>query len=656
MMDMLTGRLAWLRAAPETFRPTLRALARGDGMIPAAELIGLAGHDLDLNQLLALDKLVAGAGARIEDAGPASGNRGLTTLRLAVLAQGSMDYTVPALRATGLRHGFRVETYMPAFGQTTAELMDPGSGLRAFRPEAVLLAETADSLGLTQPLMAAAAAGAAVAGALDAVRRLVAQVQAMAVGLVVVQTLPRPADPWTGHLDRVTPGSVQAQISAFNDGLAALAAERSLILLDIDMLAGQVGYGRWFDAGLWHRAKVPMAFEMIPLYADHVLRLLRAGRGRSGKCLVLDLDNTCWGGIIGDDGLEGIRIGQGSAEGEAFLAIQRYALSLKARGVVLAVCSKNEEAAARLPFLHHPDMALRLDDIAVFVANWTDKATNLATIARTLNIGTDALVFLDDNPAERERVRQMMPEVAVPEVGEDPALYPALVARGGYFETLAVTADDAQRAEQYRANALRLAEMSEIGDYDTYLASLDMQCDIRPFDETGRARIAQLINKSNQFNLTTRRYSEAEVAAVEQDPDCFALQVRLTDRFGDNGMISVVIFRKGAAEWVCDTWLMSCRVLKRRVEEAVLAVVAQAARAAGAQRLAGDYIPSAKNAMVADHFGKLGFTRVSGTEGAETGDGGSHWVLDLAGHVSPDLPMTITLAPALQPATAAVSA
>ncbi|MDH5451953.1 MAG: HAD-IIIC family phosphatase [Paracoccaceae bacterium] len=629
MLDLSNGRLSWLRAAPESFRATLRSLSKDDSPIPGAVLVDLAKRDLDLNQLLALDKLLVSASARIDTAGTAP-------LRLAVLAAGSMDYTIPAIRATALRHGFLLQTYCPDFGQATAEVMSPASGLQDFKPQAALIAPTADSLGLIGQTMDAAAATASVANAVADITAQVGRLQAMGVGMVIVQTVPYPANAWTGNLDRNAPGSSFAQIAAFNAAIAQLATERSLILLDCNALASQVGSGRWFDAAIWQRAKVPMALDIIPLYADHVTRLLWAASGKACKCLVLDLDNTCWGGVIGDDGLEGIRIGQGSAEGEAFLAIQNYALSLKARGVVLAVCSKNEDSNARLPFEKHPDMALRLTDIAVFVANWTDKATNISAIAKTLNIGTDALAFLDDNPAERERVRQILPEVSVPEVGDDPTHYPAYLAHGGYFETIALTADDAKRADQYRANSLRLAEMAEVGDYDTYLASLDMHCQMAPFDAVGRARIAQLINKSNQFNLTTRRYTEAEVADIEADEACFTLQVRLTDRFGDNGMISVVIFRKEGTDWICDTWLMSCRVLKRRVEEAVLSVVTDAARKAGAKRLIGEYIPSPKNSIVADHFKDLGFA-----EDSASADGVTRWVMNLSDYSPPKLPMKI---------------
>ena len=635
MFELSRGRLPWLIPAPEDFRKTVKALSAGDAPVDGNWLVALASHDLDIDGLIALDRAVAKLSGRIT--GSALGR-----IRLALLAQATTDYAAPAIRASALRHGLLVETYVPAYGQAMAEVMDPTSGLRTFGAEMALVAETPQSLGLTRSFIDPAAGAAAAKGAVMMLRSLVEGLQAAGIRTVILQTLVAPADPWAGHLDRRAGGALAAQIAAVNQGMADLCDSHAAVLFDADAIAGLVGRALWSDAGLWHRAKVPFALDFAPLYGEKFGQLLRALKGKSSKCLVLDLDNTCWGGIIGDDGLEGIAIGQGSGQGEAFLAIQHHALALKARGVVLAVCSKNEEANAKLPFEKHPDMALRLDDIAVFVANWTDKASNLAHIAKVLNIGTDALVFLDDNPAERERVRQELPQVAVPEVGDDPTRYPAMLAQAGYFETVGLSADDAQRAEQYRANAERAVAMETIGDYDDYLRSLDMVCTIAPFDPVGRTRIAQLINKSNQFNLTTRRYTEAEVAAMEADPDLFTLQVRLVDKFGDNGMISVVIFRKGGAEgagdWICDTWLMSCRVLKRRVEEAVLAVVAEAAREAGASRLIGDYLPSPKNAMVEGHFGTLGFT-----EAGPVGDGGTRWVLDLADYAAPDLPMTLSV-------------
>jgi FkbH-like protein len=263
-----------------------------------------------------------------------------------------------------------------------------------------------------------------------------------------------------------------------------------------------------------------------------------------------------------------------------------------------------------LPFRQHPEMLLREDHIAVFQANWTDKPTNLKAIAEALSFGLDALVFVDDNPMERDLVRRTLPQVAVPELPDDPALYARTLAAAGYFEALGFSDEDRQRADFYRDNARRLKLQAQTTDLDAYLASLEMVITFRPFDATGRSRIAQLINKSNQFNLTTRRYTETELAELEQDPDCFTLQVRLIDTFGDNGMISTIICRRDGDDWEIDTWLMSCRVLGRGVEDMVLRELLQHARARGIGRLIGVYRPTERNAMVQDHYGKLGFVQL----------------------------------------------
>ncbi len=326
---------------------------------------------------------------------------------------------------------------------------------------------------------------------------------------------------------------------------------------------------------------------------------------------MLDLDNTLWGGVIGDDGLEGIVLGQGSAEGEAFVAFQAYARELSRRGIILAVCSKNDIANALEPFEKHPDMILRRDDIACFVANWSDKPANLRAIAEALNIGLDAIVFADDNPMERDLVRRELPMVAVPDLGDDPARYPSILAEGGYFDARAITEEDRARAGLYRDNQAREAWKHSATDMDTYLKGLDMRLVWRPFDRVGLPRIVQLINKSNQFNLTSRRYSEPEALAVMDDPTAFGLQVRLLDRFGDNGVIAIVIGRlRDAGDLWIDTWLMSCRVLGRQVEPATLNLIQQQAHAMGARRLVGEYIPTRKNGMVREHYQGLGFTVV----------------------------------------------
>jgi FkbH-like protein len=304
---------------------------------------------------------------------------------------------------------------------------------------------------------------------------------------------------------------------------------------------------------------------------------------------------------------------------------------------VLAVCSRNDEETARLPFRKHPDMLLREEHIAVFSINWRDKADNLEGIARALNIGLDSLVFLDDNPAERANVRARIPAVATPELPADPAFYPLVLTSAGYFESLAFVSEDRERAGYYEANARRASLQQSAGSVDDYLASLKMTVSLKPFDAVGRARITQLINKTNQFNLTTRRYSEDQVKAMEEDPDVYTLQVRLSDTFGDSGMISVVLCRKRPKLWQIDTWLMSCRVLGRKVEHAVLKRLAADAKREGAESLVGVYIPTPKNQLVEQHYERLGF------KPAGTGSSGrTEWVLRLSDHVAVDVPMIMS--------------
>jgi FkbH-like protein len=368
-----------------------------------------------------------------------------------------------------------------------------------------------------------------------------------------------------------------------------------------------------------------------------VARTVAAIRGKSRKALILDLDNTVWGGIIGDDGLEGIQIAQGDARGEAHLAVQRLALDLRQRGIILAVSSKNTDEIARVPFEKHPEMLLKLDHFAVFQANWNDKATNIRAIAEELSLGLDAMVLLDDNPVERGLVRKLLPEVAVPELPEEPAFYARTLAAAGYFEAVTFASEDLQRAEFYQTNAKRAQLLNQVEGVDAYLSSLDMTISFRPFDNIGKTRIVQLINKSNQYNLTTRRYTEPEVAEAQGDAGVFTLQVRLSDVFGDNGMISVVICRLRAAhEWEIDTWLMSCRVLGRKVENAVLDHILKHARAAGIRKLIGTYRPTDRNKLVVDHYEKLGFAKIDDDE-----LGVSRWELEVE-HAEPtSVPMKV---------------
>jgi FkbH-like protein len=620
--------MPWLLPAPVDFKARARALANSS-LPDEAEARRLAAFALDLNELDTLGKV-----ARMQEPFLVA-QAGFTPVKLGIVASHTMDYLAAALPGTGLRHSLVVDVALAGYGQAAQQLLDPGSDFAALRLDCVLLAFDYRALGLGTVCLKAHDADEAVSAAINHVSSMAAGVRDTIKATCILQTLVPPSDPVFGGLDARIHGSPRAMIERFNARLLQEVARDNDLVVDLAFLASKVGLDCWNDARGWHKAKLPGSLEAIPLYADHLCRLLGAARGKTRKCLVLDLDNTLWGGVIGDDGLDGIALGQNSAVGEAHVALQRFLLDLRRRGVVLAVCSKNEDATARIPFRNHPEMVLKEDHIAVFIANWSDKANNLREIAATLNIGTDSLVFLDDNPVEREQVRQVLPEVAVPELTNDPADYISLLSNAGYFEAIGLSEEDLARADFYQANAERVS-LQKVGNLEEYLRSLRMVASISPFDAVGRVRIAQLINKSNQFNLTTRRYSESQVEAFENDPSKFCLQVRLADHFGDNGMISVIIFDKAPTEWSCDTWLMSCRVLGRRVEELVLATVAEAARSAGAKWLKGTYLPTKKNALVVEHFAKLGFTKTG-----ELPDGGTTWVLDLADYVAPELPMQI---------------
>jgi FkbH-like protein len=625
----LLSDLAWLPRAPEDFRQQLKAL-RPETEAADRTLRFFASHRLDNNQLASLAK----AASRIAAVGADLGK--LKRVKLGLISNSTTSLIAPALAATAIRHGILLDLIGCDYDQAVQEALDPASHLNSAKPDLVLLAMDWRGLPLRAAVGNAGASARAVTEAIGYLANLAGAFEKHSGATVLVQTVARPAEHVFGSLDLRVAGTMRELIDTFNRALSESLAATSRVLFDVAGLAENVGLAEWHDQAMWHTAKLPFSQAFVPLYADHVGRLISAIKGGSRKCLVLDLDNTIWGGVIGDDGLAGIVLGQGSPLGEAYLELQATALALRQRGVVLAVSSKNEEETARLPFREHPDMLLREKDIAVFQANWTDKAANLKAIAETLSIGLDALVLMDDNPAEREQVRQAVPEVAVPELPTDPALYARTLLASGYFESIAFSDEDRQRADTYLNNAARPALLADASNLDDFLASLRMVISFAPFDATGRERIAQLINKSNQFNLTTRRYTALDIARMEQHPDVFTLQIRLADRFGDNGMICVIICRCGRDAWDIDTWLMSCRVLGRRVEIATLQEIARRARAAGIASLRGRYIPTDRNAMVKDHYAKLGFTKLT-----ESKNGESTWQLELANLADVELPMEV---------------
>jgi FkbH-like protein len=613
--------LAWLPRPPAEFREMCRRVA---GSPSGAEVQHLASFALDANQAARLARVMRAL--KDKDCLPSP----LIPLKLGILANGTIDLAINALSVAAARHGILLECITADYGTFIQESLDPASRMNVARCDVVLVALDYRAFPFVPSPGDTAAAAATVEEAIRLLNRIRAGISASGA-VCILQTLAPPAEVLFGSLDRSLPGTLRQLIDAFNRRLAAARDGTSDTLFDVAAIAETVGLANWHSPGQWNLAKLPFADGCVPLYADHVGRLLAAMRGKARRCLVLDLDNTLWGGIVGDDGLHGIALAEGDAVGEAYRSVQCLALALRERGIVLAVSSKNTDEVARRVFREHPEMLIREEHIAVFQANWDDKATNIKAIADTLALGLESMVFLDDNPVERGLVREILPQVAVPELPGDPALYARTLAAAGYFEATIFSQEDRRRATYYEGNAHRANLQEQAGDVDAYLASLEMEITFAPFDRTGRARIAQLINKSNQFNLTTRRYSEADVAAFETDPMCTTLQVRLADRFGDNGMISVIICRtRSEATWEIDTWLMSCRVLGRRAEQMVLRELLRQASGIGIRTLIGIYRPTERNALVRDHYAKLGFTQIKVEDGGIT-----RWALDATTEIEP---------------------
>lgn len=391
---------------------------------------------------------------------------------------------------------------------------------------------------------------------------------------------------------------------------------------DINYQSSLYGLEKWSDQFYWHMYKYALAVPAIPTLAYNVANIIKAIYGKNKKGLVLDLDNTLWGGIVGDDGVDNIMVGEETSEGQVYSEFQKYLKEVKSLGVILNINSKNDEKNA-LDGLNHPDGTLRPDDFIVIKANWNPKSQNIQEIADELNVGVDSLVFIDDNPAERAIINQYIPNVCTPDI-QRPEKYVEIIDRAGYFEVTNLSKEDLKKNEMYKENIERNKVMSSFSNYDDYLKSLKMCAKIEHFVPLYMARIAQLTNKSNQFNLTTKRYTQSEIEQVANDNNYITLYGKLEDIFGDNGVVSVVIGHINGKVLEIDLWIMSCRVLKRDMEFAMMDQLVKKARKRNVEIIKGFYYPTVKNSMVKDFYNLQGFTKVY-----EDNDGNTTWELDL---------------------------
>lgn len=534
-------------------------------------------------------------------------NASPTPLRLAILGGYSLYPFHDLLEHLLQVEGFSLQLWLGDFDNYTSEIMDEASELYAFQPQVVVLLPSEQRCKYPGRLIDSREIQEAEAGRLlHSLLEMARQIHDRAGAEVIITNFKLPARHDLGGYRSRTLGSDWSFRKWINLELG-LRAPPFLHICDFEFLTHRFGGIRGSDERAWFESKQPCAPDLLTDLAREIAQIIRGLRRAPRKVLVLDLDNTLWGGVVGEDGLEGIEIGDTSPRGEAFKAFQKYILSLKERGVLLAIASKNDHARAVEVFQTHPEMVLRLNDFVSTKINWDPKSDNIHRIAAELKLGLDSFVFVDDNPAEIEIVRQFAPEVAVIELGPDPAEYVPQLQDCRFFEPRSLTAEDMQRTDLYHAEAQRQSLSAAITNMDTYLESLAMEGEISEFTPVDIPRLAQLINKSNQFNLTTRRRSEAELHALLHDPNYFGFSLRLKDRFGSHGLISIVIAQKKDAVVTIDTWLMSCRVLKRQVEEEVLNELVRLAKSKGGDRLEGLYLPTAKNAMVRDFYSTIGF-------------------------------------------------
>ena len=529
------------------------------------------------------------------------------TQRIAVAGAVTIDYLRRAIACAVVSEGVFPVMYQAPFGSYVQEILDPGSALHGFAPELVVIAPSWRDLVTPLPIDASAAeVDAIVETKVSLFRRLWTTLAARDVRVIQHLLVP-PANRYRGPAERLAPAAPANQVRKLNNMLCAAARGRAY-LLDMEGVAREIGSKAWSQSRFHYSAKLDFDPRWLPDYLAPFRATWRAANARAKKVLALDLDNTLWGGVIGDDGVEGIGLGPASAIGEAYEDWQRYLKGLAERGVILAVCSKNDPEIATTGFTH-ANSALKPGDFAAFECSWNDKVGGLRRIARDLNVGLDSFVFADDNPMECDLVRQQLPEVAVVHLGSDPAQFVELFDAGCWFDLPSYTAEDLSRAAAYTARAAAIAEAADATDIDAYLAGLDMKGRLYRPEEADIGRVAQLEQKTNQFNMTTRRYSEAAIREFMAREDAIVLAFRLADKFGDHGLVSTLIaFLEGDAVRI-DSWLMSCRVFSRTAEQYILRGLIDLAQARGAKRLIGEYRPTPKNDVVAELYPKLGFAR-----------------------------------------------
>lgn len=542
----------------------------------------------------------------------------LPVIKLALVGDTATQFLATAIKGIGAERGYQTELFEAEYNQVERQFLDPSSELYQFDADFIVVFQSTHKLGEKHSLLTTDQQETLAEERLSFVASL-CENPALANKKIIYLDYPEIEDTVFGSYATQVSSSLTYQVRKLNMGLMDLSQQyANLFICDIASLQNKMGRDIMFAPNVYVSTEMVLSIDALPYVASRVMDIVCAIKGQFKKCLILDLDNTVWGGVIGDDGLEGIQLGHGLGIGKAFTEFQMWVKKLKQRGIIICVASKNNEETAKEPFEKHPDMVLKLEDIAVFQANWETKVDNIRTIQHILNIGFDSMVFLDDNPFERNIVRENIPGITVPELPEDPGEYLEYLYSLNLFETASYSQADKDRTKQYQVEAKRVSLQKTFSNETDFLKSLDMVSAVSGFTKFNTPRVAQLSQRSNQFNLRTVRYTEADIEALAADKDTIDLSFTLEDKFGDNGLIAVIIMKRQDEETLfVDTWLMSCRVLKRGMENFTLNTMVTCAKQRGYKRIIGEYLPTAKNKMVEAHYPSLGFEKIEGAATAQ---------------------------------------
>ena len=543
---------------------------------------------------------------------------GLPSFKIAIVGDTATQLLCTAIKGMGIERGYNINLFEAEYNQVERQLLDPTSDLYQFDADFIVIFQSTHKLGEHHSILSTEQQ-ATLADDRIGFLASICENPALAGKKIIYFNYPEIEDTVFGSYANKVVSSFTYQVRKLNFELMRLSQQyQNLFICDIAVLQNKLGRDVMFAANVYTSTEMILSMDALPYVASRVMDIVCAVKGQFKKCLILDLDNTVWGGVIGDDGLEGIQLGHGFGIGKAFTEFQMWVKKLKQRGIIICVASKNNEETAKEPFEKHPDMVLKLDDIAVFQANWDTKVDNIRTIQQILNIGFDSMVFLDDNPFERNIVRENIKGITVPELPEDPAEYLEYLYSLNLFETASYSNLDKDRTKQYQVEAQRVSLSKTFTNEADFLKSLNMVSVVSGFTKFNTPRVAQLSQRSNQFNLRTVRYTDADIEALANDPEVIDLSFTLEDKFGDNGLIAVIIMKPLDKETLfVDTWFMSCRVLKRGMENFTLNTMVEKAKAAGYKKIIGEYLPTPKNKMVENHYTGLGFTPEEGAASAQ---------------------------------------